>query len=175
MNDNIDTIFFITGNHYKFNEVSKLFQREILNYELKQLNIDPIEIQADNINKVALFKLNSVKEKVTASFFTEDAGFFVDEPLNGFPGVYSSFVFKTIGNEGILKLIQNHEKTKAHFTSIIALYFKPLDKNFFFEGNVQGKISKTIRGFRGFGFDPIFLPNDLPNKTFEELIGIKIS
>ena len=76
---------------------------------------------------------------------------------------------KTIGNKGILRLIDDFEKTSAHFTSIIALYFKPLDKNLFFEGNIHGKISKTVRGERGFGFDPIFIPNSIPNKTFAEI------
>ena len=55
------------------------------------------------------------------------------------------------------------------FTSVIALYFKPLEKNYFFEGTVYGKISKRIRGSGGFGFDPIFLPDDMPTRTFAEL------
>ena len=76
---------------------------------------------------------------------------------------------KRLGNKGILKLIDDFEKTQAHFTSVIALYFDPLDKNFFFEGNVQGKVSKEIRGSGGFGFDPIFLPDVRPDKTFSEL------
>jgi XTP/dITP diphosphohydrolase len=76
---------------------------------------------------------------------------------------------KTIGNEGVLRLIDNYEDSIAYFTSVIALYFEPLDKNFLFEGIVDGKISKSLRGSGGFGFDPIFLPNILPNKTFAEL------
>jgi len=76
---------------------------------------------------------------------------------------------KTLGNTGILKLIDNFENTKAHFASIIALYFEPLDKTLIFEGNVHGKVSNTARGLGGFGFDPIFLPNKIPDKTFAEL------
>jgi XTP/dITP diphosphohydrolase len=76
---------------------------------------------------------------------------------------------KTIGNEGILKLIDDFKQSEAHFTSVIAFYFKPLKKSFCFEGTVKGKVSNTIRGSGGFGFDPIFLPYDSPNKTFAEL------
>ncbi|MFX1500057.1 MAG: non-canonical purine NTP pyrophosphatase, partial [Promethearchaeota archaeon] len=140
-----------------------------INYTLKRSEIKSTEIQATNIKDVALFKLNSIKGQILSSYFIEDAGFFVDTPLNGFPGVYSSYVMKTIGNKGIINLINNFDETRAHFTSVIALYFKPLDKIFYFEGNVYGKVSKSIRGSGGFGFDPIFLPDAAPNKTFAEL------
>ena len=76
---------------------------------------------------------------------------------------------KTVGNKGILRLIDDYEQSHAHFTTVIALYFKPHDKIYTFEGNIHGKISKTIRGSGGFGFDPIFLPNTIPDKTFAEL------
>ena len=42
-----------------------------------------------------------------------------------------------------------------------------------FEGNIEGRVSDTIRGQGGFGFDPIFIPNILPNKTFAELTTIE--
>jgi XTP/dITP diphosphohydrolase len=164
-----NTIYFVTGNTNKFNEVSRLFSKENIKYSLKQKDIVTLEIQAKSIKDVASFKLNSVKGKVTGSFFIEDAGFFVDNPLNGFPGVYSSYVMKTIGIKGVLRLIEDFETTRAHFITVIAFYFKPFDKDFFFEGEVYGKISNTIRGSGGFGFDPIFLPNDMPYKTFAEL------
>jgi XTP/dITP diphosphohydrolase len=169
MNKDQNNIYFVTGNIYKFNEISTLFNREMLTYNLKHINIKTLEIQAQSIKEVALFKLNSIKEKLIGSYFIEDAGFFVDKPLNGFPGVYSSYVMKTIGNEGILRLIDDFEQTNAHFTSTIALYFEPQDKNYFFEGIVYGTISKSLRGSGGFGFDPIFIPNAFPDKTFAEL------
>ena len=164
-----NTIYFITGNKHKYDEVLKIFQNEKLNLILQQKDIETLEIQANNIKDVALFKLKSVKEKIKGSFFIEDAGFFVDLPLKGFPGVYSSYVMKTIGNEGILNLISDFKNTKAHFAAVIALYFEPLNKILTFEGEVKGKVSKTIRGKNGFGFDPIFIPEELPDKTFAEL------
>lgn len=169
MTNNENTVYFITGNKYKFQEVSEIFKKKKIKYDLEQRDIKTTEIQAQKLKDVALFKLNSVKNKIKGSFFVEDAGFFVDIPLEGFPGAYSSYVLKTIGNEGILKLINDFDGSVAHFSAIIALYFKQIDKILFFEGMVEGKVSKTIRGKGGFGFDPIFIPNITPDKTFAEL------
>lgn len=169
MTNNENTVYFITGNKYKFQEVSEIFKKKKIKYDLEQRDIKTTEIQAQKLKDVALFKLNSVKHKIKGSFFVEDAGFFVDIPLEGFPGAYSSYVLKTIGNEGILKLINDFNRSVAHFSAIIAFYFKRIDKILFFEGMVEGKVSKTIRGKGGFGFDPIFIPNITPDKTFAEL------
>ncbi len=162
-------IIFITGNQHKFNEIHSLFQEYDLKYELKQRDLSPIECQADTIREIAVFKLHNIKDKIEDSFFVEDAGLFIEHPLKGFPGVYSSYVFKTIGNEGILRLIPDYKQSKAYFRAAIALYFKPLDDIFVFEGKVKGRISGLIRGKGGFGFDPIFIPSSVTNKTFAEL------
>ncbi|GAI62705.1 unnamed protein product [marine sediment metagenome] len=61
MDDAKDTIYFITGNNYKFNEIERMFQKEKISYILRQNTIDTAEIQATSIKEVALFKLNSVK------------------------------------------------------------------------------------------------------------------
>lgn len=164
-----ETIYFITGNNSKFNEIQKLFQKEDLSYELKQNTIKTTEIQAYSVKEVALFKLNSVRGKMNNSFFIEDAGFFVDVPLNGFPGVYSKYVLNTIGNKGILDLIKDYNDTKAHFKAVIVLYFQPSNEILIFEGIVEGRVAENIRGRGGFGFDPIFIPKEFPNRTFAEL------
>ena len=164
-----EIIYFITGNNHKFKEITKLFQKEELDYDLKQKTAATIEIQAPSIKEVALFKLNSIKTNFNNSYFVEDTGFFIDVPLKGFPGVYSKFVLNTIGNKGILKLINDYRNTVAHFEAVIALYFQPLDKILTFEGSVEGKVSEEIKGTSGFGYDPIFIPNELPNNTFGEL------
>ncbi len=169
MDDGKDTIYFITSNNYKFNEIEIMFQKEKISFILRQNTVDTKEIQATSVKEVALFKLNSVKGKLNNSYFIEDAGFFIDIPLKGFPGVYSKFVLNTIGNKGILKLIDNFKNTKAHFETVIALYFQPKNKTLLFEGSVEGKVSETIRGTNGFGFDPIFISNEIPTNTFAEL------
>jgi XTP/dITP diphosphohydrolase len=162
-------LYFITGNSHKFSEVSELFAQEKLDFELEQLDLKPVEIQADTLEEVARFKLNSVKSEVNGSCFIEDAGFFVDSPLKGFPGVYSSYVFKTIGNGGILRLINDFESSKAHFSSVIALYHKSSGRIHLFKGKVEGRVSAKIKGTQGFGYDPIFIPDVQSDRTFAEL------
>ncbi|MHA2181107.1 MAG: RdgB/HAM1 family non-canonical purine NTP pyrophosphatase [Promethearchaeota archaeon] len=169
MSEEENIIYFVTGNINKFNEGLEVFKKERVRYDLKQINIETIEIQTEALKDVASFKLKSVKHKINSSFFIEDAGLFVDVPLGGFPGVYSSYVLNTIGNAGILKLIDDFESSKAHFSAVISLYFKPFDKILFFDGSISGRISEEIRGEEGFGFDPIFIPDSVPNKTFAEL------
>jgi len=96
----------------------------------------------------------------------EDSGFFVEE-LNGFPGTYSKYVQETIGNEGILKLLEGKENRNAYFKTVIGY----CDENGvkLFKGIVRGKVSEEIRskGF-GFAYDSIFIPEG-EDRTFAEM------
>lgn len=169
MSEDSELICFVTGNQYKYKEIYALFEKAEISYHLEQKDLPMIEIQAERLKDVAIFKLQSIKENLNSSYFIEDAGFFVDVPLNGFPGIYSKYVLHTIGNEGILRLIDDFNETKAHFETVIALYHKPNDKILVFEGKVEGCVSAIKRGEHGFGFDPIFTSNEIPYKTFAEL------
>jgi len=103
--------------------------------------------------------------KLKEIFFVEDAGLFI-RALNGFPGPYSSFVYKTIGIRGILKLLNDVSDRTAFFKSVIGLWCN--DHIEIFEGVVEGHITKEPRGAGGFGFDPIFIPKGC-KKTFAEM------
>ena len=93
----------------------------------------------------------------------EDSGLFIDA-LNGFPGPYSSYVFRTLGNRGIVKLLDGMENRKAYFLSVVA-YADGCEIRSF-TGKVKGNISREIRGGEGFGFDPVF---EVSGKTFGEV------
>jgi XTP/dITP diphosphohydrolase len=93
----------------------------------------------------------------------EDDGLFI-ESLNDFPGPYSSFVFDTIGNKGILQLLKTNRKAK--FQSIIA-YCEKNNDVMLFKGIVDGKISKKPMGTK-WGYDPIFIP-DGQKTTYAQL------
>jgi XTP/dITP diphosphohydrolase len=100
----------------------------------------------------------------------EDAGLFVDA-LNGFPGPYAAYVYKTIGNKGLLKLMQNVEKRRAQFWSAIAYCDSEAKAPLVFEGEAEGEITVNERvgnDKSGFGFDPIFQP-DGSAKAFAEM------
>ncbi|MDF0679431.1 MAG: non-canonical purine NTP pyrophosphatase [Candidatus Nitrosocosmicus sp.] len=79
------------------------------------------------------------------------------EALKDFPGVYSSYVNKTIGNTGILDLLGNKVNRNASFKSIIA--FHDGNKIELFTGEIKGKIAFELTT-GGWGFDPIFVPGN---------------
>ncbi|MCD6171634.1 MAG: XTP/dITP diphosphatase [Thermoplasmata archaeon] len=150
-------IYFITGNKNKYIEAKKIIK------DIEMKHIPYPEIQADKLEDVAEFGEEYLKKQVNEKFFIEDSGIFIDA-LKNFPGVYSAYIFKTIGNEGILKLMEGIESRKARFESVIAFYDGSLH---IFKGVCKGKISYNARG-KGFGYDPIFIP-DGSEKTFGEM------
>ncbi|KAA0001701.1 MAG: XTP/dITP diphosphatase [Thermoplasmata archaeon] len=153
-------IYFVTSNKGKWKE----FQELMNEYEIEMLNVKYPEIQADSLQEVALYGLQYLVKKIDGMFMIEDSGLFI-HALNGFPGVYSSYIFKSIGNDGILKLMEGIKERKASFHSLIALYDGGMH---FFEGICSGKISYKQRGKEGFGYDPIFIPEGC-KKTFAEM------
>ena len=159
---------FVTGNAHKFSEIIKIFESELPDITLVQSKEPLEELQADTLEKVAEFKVKSILDRVPLPYFIEDAGFFVDDICKGFPGVYSSYVMKTIGNSAILKIMGESGKRKAHFESVIA-YIDEKHKINFFKGINLGQVALEARGTSGFGFDPIFISDDTPEKTFAEL------
>lgn len=116
--------------------------------------ISLVEIQSDSLDEIAKEKTKSAFTQVGKPVIVEDDGLFIDS-LKGFPGQYSSFVFKTIGNEGILKLLAESTNRTASFRSLIAFY----DGNrlSISEGRIDGRISEKITE-GGWGYDPIFIP-----------------
>ena len=122
-----------------------------------------LEPQGNDLIEIARKSAELLAEKIKEPFFIEDSGLFI-EALNGFPGPYSSYVSKTIGNEGILKVMKGVKNRKAFFKAVIA-YFDGKNVHIF-SGRVDGEISNEMRGCGGFGFDPIFLYN---GKTFAEM------
>ena len=141
-------IYFVTGNKGKFAEAQGIFK------DLMQKNIGYTEIQADTLEEVAAYGMKEVMERLQGPVMLEDAGLFI-EALQGFPGVYSAYVQKTIGNNGILRLMEGVEDRKAYFRSVVA-YVEPGMEPRLFEGEVHGRIGFEARGSKGFGYDPIF-------------------
>ena len=159
-------VFFVTGNVHKFNE-ARLTLNEF-GLSTAMLNVEAIEIQADKIEDVAIASALDALRKWRLPIIVEDAGLFIEE-LGGFPGPYSSYVFRTIGTEGILRLMSNLNKRNAFFESVVAFCSPDWKQPKCFNGKIEGKITKKIRGFQGFGFDPIFRPEKSEKKTLAEM------
>ncbi|MBU7012603.1 MAG: XTP/dITP diphosphatase [Theionarchaea archaeon] len=151
-------MYFITSNRHKVEEIQKMTSILI---EQKRLNYP--EIQADTLEAVAEFGIDFCYSHLKNPCFIEDSGLFI-EGLSGFPGVYSNYVFRTLGCEGILTLVG--ENRNAYFKSVIA--YKDEQGRTLFTGEVRGYIAETQRGDKGFGFDPIFMPEG-DTRTFAQM------
>jgi len=116
------------------------------------------------MNEIVAEKVKSAFGLVSRPVIVEDDGLFIDS-LKGFPGQYSSFVFKTIGNAGILKLLAGTANRSASFRSMIGYYDG--EKMSISEGKVNGSISDKITE-GGWGYDPIFIPERV-GLTFAQL------
>ncbi|MHA1721624.1 MAG: XTP/dITP diphosphatase [Candidatus Baldrarchaeia archaeon] len=158
-------VFFATSNKNKYLEAKAILRS--FNIEVEWLKGDYPEIQAESLEEIASFTAKWVAEKTKKAVFVEDAGLFI-QVLNGFPGPYSSYVYKTLGNHGILKLLEGETNREAFFISVIA-YCEPTSKPAIFIGKVNGTIAYEIRGNKGWGFDPIFIPTEGEGKTYAEM------
>lgn len=162
----LNEIHLVTSNKNKYEEASEIFGRYKLS--LKWVNIPVEEIQSDLLLDVILWKgYDVLKILGDVIFIVEDTGLFISY-LNGFPGTYSSYIYKSLGCKGILKLMEGIEDRSAYFLSYGLLHMK---KNIFkiFKVRVDGNISLKERGVRGFGFDPIFIPEG-HKMTYAEMI-----
>ncbi len=141
-------ISFVTSNKGKFAEARGIFG------DLEQKDIGYTEIQADTLEEVAIFGMKEVSSRLQVPVMLEDAGLFI-EALQGFPGVYSAYVQKTIGNDGILRLMEGVVDRRAFFKSVV-VYAEPGLEPQMFKGIVHGRIGDEARGTLGFGYDPVF-------------------
>jgi XTP/dITP diphosphohydrolase len=156
-------LYFATTNENKFNEAKSILSSHGIT--IKVASVPLLELQSDDLEVIAIDKARDGCRKLNASVLVEDDGLFIAS-LKGFPGPYSSYVFNTIGNEGIIQLMKPYDDRSATFRSVIG-YCEPGNTALAFVANVNGVISKEIRG-AGWGYDPIFIPNN-SQSTYAEL------
>ena len=162
----LKTILFATSNKGKLLEAEKFLSP--LGFMVEQKEIPYPELQAMKLEDVASFGIKWILEekKVDDKIMIEDAGLFI-RALNDFPGANSAQVFKSIGLDGILGLMEDEKDRQAHFESCIAYHDRDSGLSIF-KGKVDGKIAREQKGDRGFGYDPIFVPKG-ESKTFAEM------
>ena len=100
-------VFLVTSNIGKFKEAKLVMER--YGVTIQHLAIEKPEIQADSIKEISEHAAKVILKQYDKEILVEDAGLFV-EALNGFPGPYSSYVMRTIGCQGILRLLKNETK-----------------------------------------------------------------
>ena len=157
------TITFITGNKHKVIEAENIFK----DYDIKLEHVDLGYCEPQGtLDEVAKSGAKYASRKLNKPVIVEDAGLFI-KALEGFPGTYSSYVQDTLGNSGILKLLEDADDRYAEFRSVIG-YCTPNSEPKVFLGKVSGEIASCEKGDLGFAFDPIFYVPE-KDKTFGEL------
>ncbi len=144
-------VLFASSNADKFGEAEEILRGFGISAGFFRCEL--AEIQSDSLGEIARHKVRDAFSRCGRPVMVEDDGMFVDS-LGGFPGPYSSFVFRSIGNAGILRLLKTGRA--ASFHSVIA--YRDSGNEKLFRGKTAGKISARARG-RGWGYDPIFVPS----------------
>ena len=153
-------LFFASSNENKFQEAERILSN--LGVQINFYKTILEEIQSNDLNDIAEKKAINAYDLIQKPVIIEDDGLFINS-LNGFPGPYSSYAYDTIGNKGIMNLLENSQVRDANFVSIIAY----CDNDYgvkLFESSIPGKISSVIEK-GGWGYDPIFIPNG-ESKTY---------
>ena len=156
-------IVFATNNTNKLKEIQTLIPKEIEIISLKEIGCtEDIPETGDTLEANAFQKVHYVKENYNYDCFADDTGLEIDA-LNGAPGVYSARYAgpeksAEANIEKILNELQGKENRKAKFRTAIALTLN--NEEHLFEGEINGHISKVKQGNEGFGYDPIFMPEN---------------
>lgn len=155
---------FVTQSSHKVREAERL-----LGAKLEQASLDLPEIQAVELEDVISHKAEyAFREVGGRPVMVEDTGLHI-EAWNGLPGALIKWFMGTVGVAGMCKMLQVYTNRNAVARTLVATYDAD-GRLSVFGGSVKGRISATPCGTRGFGWDPIFVPEGA-TKTFAEMSG----
>lgn len=154
-------ITYITGNWAKV-KVAKMFF-EPLGFEIDNKKIECPELQADTFEEVAKYSSKYASDLLKCDTLKNDSGLVIPA-LKGFPGPYTHYVEDTLGEDGILKLMQNIENREAYFVECLC-YTQYGKEPVCFTSKINGKIALEKSGKYGWSYDFIFIPEG-KDKTF---------
>jgi XTP/dITP diphosphohydrolase len=164
-------IVFASNNINKIKEIQSMLPENIQILSLESIGcFEEIPETANTIEGNAIMKANYITQKYGFDCFADDTGLEV-ESLNGRPGVYSARYAgeQKNANDNMNKLLEelsDKSNRNAQFKTVIALNLN--GKQNLFTGVASGEITLKKMGTGGFGYDPLFKPNDYEN-TFAEL------
>ena len=131
-------LYFVTGNPGKLLEAQRALGR--FGVEVRGAKADFDEPRSDDLAQIARAK---VRQAVPAPFFVQDAGFFIDA-LRGFPGTNVNFVLRTIGIEGIAKLMAGEQDRRCRFRQCVAYWDG--EEIRLFSSETAGSVAQALRG-----------------------------
>lgn len=181
-------IVFATGNSGKLREASEILGGGFELVTPAQMGItDDVEETGLTLKANSIIKAEHIWKSCGCSCFADDTGLEVNA-LNGAPGVYSARyagegrdfgrnIDKVLSELAVLRaecsmaeavgLKMNRYSRRARFRSVITLILD--GKELFFEGTLEGSIAYYRSGNGGFGYDPVFMPDEYPGKTLADI------
>jgi len=172
----IKEILIGTNNKGKYREICNLLPKKVKKYSLKGFKVfSPKEI-GKTFEENSFIKASYFSKKTNLICLSDDSGLEIDL-LKGKPGIYSSRWNKgknnfDLGIKRIFREMKNIKKdwknhSAARFICCLTIFW-PGGKSYSVKGIINGKISSVKKGKKGFGYDPIFIPNGY-SKTFSEM------
>lgn len=167
-------IVLATRNQHKYEEMKAILKDldfDLL-YALDFPDLPDVEEDQDSIEGNSIKKAKEVAHNTQLPALADDTGFFI-EALNDEPGVFAA----RYAGEGctyadnvnkVLALMQDKTHRNARFETVVALAFPNQDEVITAKGTIKGHIIEQSRGQSGFGYDPIFVPENY-TQTFAEL------
>ena len=155
-----DTLVVVTGNRNKANEISA-----ITGWPTEAVELDIQEIQSLDVETVAREKALTAYAKVQRPVVVDDTGMSI-EAMGGLPGALVVWFLDKLGPQGILNLVSGSPNRKASVSTCIGYADEHGARTF--NGTIHGTLTTVLRGDKGFGYDPIFVP-DGQARTYAEM------
>lgn len=165
-------LVFATNNAHKLEEIRAIAGADFDILSLADIRChDDIPETAETLEGNALLKARYVRERYGLNCFADDTGLEV-RALGGAPGVHTArYAYPDrhdpeANTRKLLRELEGQTDRAAAFRTVIALLTD--GEEHLFEGRVEGRIATAPRGTEGFGYDPVFEPEDT-SRTFAEL------
>lgn len=164
-------LVFATNNRHKLEEIRSILGASYPIVSPDEIGcFEDIPETSDTLEGNALLKARHIKTHYGYNGFADDTGLEV-KALNNAPGVYSARYAgeskdSNANMRKVLKELENLSDRSARFRTVIALILE--EKEYLFEGVVEGTLIEEARGNAGFGYDPVFVPEGY-TETFAEM------
>lgn len=171
----LSKLIIATGNFGKYKEFEQIINHTADNNFTHEIIFAPdkakliVEESGKSYAENAMLKARAWTKKTGLPCLSDDSGLEV-EALNGAPGLYSARIIKGTDRdkaEWLLSELDGYENRKARFSAALCLCV-PDEYTLVTEGYCYGTIAESQRGFDGFGYDPVFIPDGY-TMTFAEL------
>ncbi|MDE1810828.1 MAG: non-canonical purine NTP pyrophosphatase [Candidatus Micrarchaeota archaeon] len=164
------SVAFVSGNDHKAKEIIAMGKERGI--KIAHIKLPKVEIQSDSNAEIAMKSAMEAYRNVKKPLIVDDSGLFI-RSLGGFPGIYSAYVYKTVGIAGVLRLLHGARDRSAQYRTSFCYTDGKTTK--LFEGANPGTISKRMMGARklesglaSMPYDVIFIPKGY-KKTFSML------